>query len=221
MALRFWKRLMGAALASAAGLFLFMSGAAAQERGSLADMTLGADDAPVRLIEYASLTCNHCAAFHAEAFPRLKSDYIETGKVHFTLRELPVVPAHPALVARSYAGTMLARCIADEDGAEGYFSAMKTLFEAQKIWAFGEDARGELLKIANDAGLDEAGFDACIAREDLITHIDKNVAIATDEFAVRATPGFIINGDYRRYDSFEALFDALDAAVEKASGGAG
>ncbi len=181
--------------------------------GALSEMVLGAEDAPVTVIEYASLTCSHCARWHEEIFPAVNERYIKTGKVRFILREMPVVPAHPALVARSYAGSMLARCAADAGGASRYFAMMDTLFETQEVWAFGEDARGELLKTAAEAGIDEPAFDACLQRADLKAHIDRNVAIATDEFAVQGTPGFIINGTYERFQTFEDIFDALDAAA--------
>lgn len=187
-----------------------------EKTGALAEMTLGAVDAPVTMIEYASVTCNHCADWHADVFPNIKENYIDTGKVRFILREMPVIPAHPALVARSYAGTMLARCAADKGGSEAYFNSMSELFAQQETWAFGEDPRGELLKIGAGAGIDEAAFDACLQRADLKAHIDENVTIAADEFKIQGTPGFIIEGEYIRVFSFEDLSKALDEAIEKA-----
>lgn len=182
--------------------------------GALSEMFLGDMDAPVTVIEYASLTCSHCAHWHEEIFPTVYENYIKTGKVRFILREMPVIPGHPALVARSYAGSMLARCAADASGAEGYFAMMDTLFETQEVWAFGDDARAELLKTAANAGIDEPTFDACLQRADLKAHIDGNVAIATDEFELQGTPGFIINGKYERFQAFEDIYKALDAAAE-------
>lgn len=199
-----------------AALIAVMSDARAEEtdkHGALSEMALGAEDAPVTVIEYASVTCSHCAHWYEEIFPRFSEDYIETGKVRFILREMPVIPGHPALVARSYAGSMLARCAADEGGTESYFSVMHALFEGQETWAFGDDPRGELLKIAAETGIDEAGFDACLERAELKAHIDKNITIATDEFAIQGTPGFIINGQYERFGAFEDIFDALDEAA--------
>ena len=202
---------------TAAVLIAALSGARAEEtgkHGALSEMIMGAEDAPVTVIEYASVTCSHCAHWHEEIFPRFKQDYVDTGKVRFILREMPVIPGHPALVARSYAGSMLARCAADEGGTESYFAVMHALFDGQETWAFGSDPRGELIKIAADAGIDEAGFDACLERAEVKAHIDKNITIATDEFAIEGTPGFIINGRYERFGAFEDIFEALDAAAQ-------
>ena len=182
--------------------------------GAMSEMVLGAEDAPVTLIEYASVTCSHCAHWHEEVFPRLSKDYIDTGKVRFILREMPVIPSHPALVARSYAGSMLARCAADKGGTESYFAVMHALFEGQEEWAFGEDPKSELLKISAESGIDEAGFNACLERADIKAHIDENIKIATDEFAIQGTPGFIINGRYERFNAYEDIFAALDAAAQ-------
>ena len=201
--------LMAALIAAAAG-------ARAEETpatGALSEMILGAEDAPVTVIEYASVTCSHCAHWHEEVYPRFKEDYVDTGKVRFILREMPVLPNHPALIARSYAGSMLARCAADDAGTEGYFAVMDALFEGQETWAFGDDPKGELLKIAAEAGIDEAGFEACLERAELKAHIDKNITIAVDEFAIQGTPGFIINGRYERFGAFEEIFEALDKAA--------
>jgi len=181
--------------------------------GALSEMTLGDADAPVTVIEYASLTCSHCANWHEEVFPTVNEQYIETGKIRFILREMPVIPGHPTLVARSYAGAMLARCAADDGGADKYFSVMDTLFETQETWAFGEDARAELLKTAADAGIDEAAFDACLQRDDIKAHIDDNIAVARDEYEIGGTPSFIVNGVYKRFQSHQELFDAIDAAT--------
>jgi len=188
--------------------------AAPAETGALSEMVLGDENAPVTVIEYASLTCSHCAHWHEEIFPTVNENYIKTGKVRFILREMPVIPGHPALVARSYAGAMLARCAADTGGADSYFAMMDTLFETQEIWAFGDDARAELLKTAAAAGIDEPTFDACLQRADLKAHIDGNIEVATDEYEIQGTPGFIINGNYERFEAFEDIFKALDKAAE-------
>ncbi len=181
--------------------------------GALSEMVLGADNAPITVIEYASVTCSHCAHWHEEIFPTIEENYIKTGKVRFVLREMPVIPGHPALVPRSYAGSMLARCAADKGGADAYFDVMHRLFEGQEVWAFGNDPKGELLKIAATADIDETDFEACLERADLKAHIDKNISIATEEYDLQGTPGFIINGEYRRFDAFEEIFDALDSAA--------
>lgn len=192
-------------------------GAAAHAQAdALSEMAMGDADAPVTMIEYASLTCSHCADWHQNVFPKVKEAYIDTGKVRLVLREFPVVPAHPALVARSYAGSMLARCAADIGGADAYFSVMGQLFKEQDVWAFGEDARGELLKVAAAAGIDEAAFNHCVTREDLKTHIDQNITTGTDDHGVTGTPGFIVNGEHKRIFEFEDVAKALDEALAAA-----
>ena len=202
------------ALAAAPGGAFAQTPANSAQTGALSEMVLGDKNAPVTVIEYASLTCSHCAHWHEEIFPTVNENYIKTGKIRFILREMPVIPGHPALVARSYAGAMLARCAADTGGADSYFAMMDTLFETQEVWAFGNDARAELLKTAAAAGIDEPTFDACLQRADLKDHIDGNIEIATDEYEIQGTPGFIINGKYERFEAFEDIFDALDKAAE-------
>lgn len=184
--------------------------------GALSEMVMGDENAPVTLMEYASVTCNHCAHWHDKVFPAIKEDYIDTGKIRFVLREYPTIPGHPALIARSYAGTMLARCAADRNGSEAYFKVMSILFDQQETWAFGEDARGELLKIAAAEGIDEAGFDACISRDDLKDHIDENIGIAAEKYEIGGTPGFIIGGEYKRIFTYEDVAKALDEAIAAA-----
>ena len=108
--------------------------------GPLGDVWLGSPDAKCTIIEYASMTCTHCAAFHRETWPKLKSTYIDTGKVHFTLREFP-------LDRLAAAGFMLARCA----GNDKYFALTDLLFDKQEDWAFIQEAARSLGR------LDEAG----------------------------------------------------------------
>lgn len=214
-------RRAGAALLAAGALALSPTLAPAQEAsiapgGALAEMAMGDENAPVTVIEYASLTCNHCAHWHEEVFPTVKRDYIDTGKVRLILREYPTIPGHPALIARSYAGTMLARCAADEGGPKAYFDIMGALFADQTNWAFGDNPRGALVEIAENAGLGEAGFDACIQREALKDHIDRNIAVAADEYGVNSTPSFIVNGEVVKIRNAEEAAEVFDAALKDA-----
>lgn len=180
---------------------------------ALTDMSLGNADAPVTMIEYASVTCGHCAAWNKDVYPEIYERYIKTGKVRFVVREFPRIPGHPVLVPRSYAGTMLARCAAEQNGTDSYFDVLKTLFAKQQEWAFGQDARGELLKIANEVQLDEAAFDACIQRDDIKDHLDQTMRKAESAYNIASTPSFVINGEVKKVYSIEEITTALDAAL--------
>lgn len=151
--------------------------------GPLKDMTMGKSDAKVSIIEYASLTCPHCAHFEATTFPELKKKYIDTGKVFYTFREFPFDP-------RATAAFMLARC-APEDK---YFPMVEVLFQQQMDWATAKDAKGELLRIAKLAGFTQESFNACLTNQKLLDQINASRDKATNEFGVDATPTFFING---------------------------
>lgn len=185
---------------------------AAQElkTGALADMTLGDPDAPVTVIEYASVTCPHCAHFYEDVFPALKEKYIDTGKVKFVFREFPTSPAN-----LSVAGSMIARCAADKGGTDAYFTVVDTLFTTQKTWIFGEDPRDELVKIAAKGGLSEADFDACVHREEVLNKINENVESGRNKYGVNSTPSFIVNETLRHFSTIEEFSDALDDAIKK------
>ncbi|MCC2095688.1 MAG: DsbA family protein, partial [Hyphomicrobiales bacterium] len=109
--------------------------------GPLKDMVMGDENAPVTIIEYASMTCPHCANFHNNVYPDIKKNYLETGKAKLIFREFPLDP-------RAYAASMLARC-ADE---QFYFPMTEVLFKQQDVWARVDDPRPPLLQIAKLAG---------------------------------------------------------------------
>ena len=180
--------------------------------GALAEMTLGSPDAPVTLIEYASITCGHCATFHESVFPTIKENYIDTGKVQFVFREFPTAPAN-----LSVAGSMIARCAADKGGNDAYFLVIDALFKTQRNWAFSSDPRTELIKIASQAGMDEAAFDACVNRQELLDLINENVKTGSQKYQVNSTPSFIIGGQLRHFSTAEDMSKALDEAIEKAA----
>ncbi|MDQ0349571.1 DsbA family protein [Ancylobacter vacuolatus] len=151
--------------------------------GALPDQVLGKADAPVTIVEYASLTCGHCAHFHETTYPVLKEKYIDTGKVRFILREFPL-----DIVAK--AAFMLARC-----GGEGkYYPMTDTLFETQKNWAFSSNPAQALLAIAKQSGMTEAQFNACLNDTALAGQIDEVAKRGATEFGIDSTPTFFING---------------------------
>jgi protein-disulfide isomerase len=149
---------------------------------ALGDKVLGRTDAPVTIVEYASATCPHCAAFHKDVFPQLKSEFIDTGKVKFIFREFPFDDL-------ALAAFMLARCAPPEK----YFPMIDVLFEQQKVWA-SKDARTELAKIAQLAGIGQDGFDKCLKNEDLAKGIMAIRDKAANTYGVEATPTFFVNG---------------------------
>ena len=186
--------------------------------GAFAEMSVGSDDAKVTVIEYASTTCPHCADFHNRVYSQIKKDYVDTGKVKFIFREFPTPPAN--LAAATF---MLARCAADQKGSEGYFLVLDTLFKTQGVqkersgWLFSEDTRADLLRIANQVNLNEADFDTCINRPDLLEHINNTVEHARNKYEIQSTPTFVINGNVRNpRHTVEAFSEILDEALEKA-----
>ena len=179
--------------------------------GALAEMALGNPEAAVTVIEYASVTCPHCATFHETVYPALKESYIDTGKIHYIFREFPTAPAELSVV-----GSMLARCAADKGGEDAFFLVLDALFKTQRTWIFSDNPRAELVKIANQAGMDEAAFDACVKREELLDLINGNVTAARDQYDVNSTPSFVINGALRHFSNVEDFSRAIDEALENA-----
>jgi protein-disulfide isomerase len=152
---------------------------------ALPDMVLGSDKAPVTVVEYASMTCPHCAHFEETTFPELKKRYIDTGKVRFIFREFPLDPL-------ASAGFMLARCAGEKDHGK-YFAMIETLFRQQQQWVVAKPVP-PLLAIAKQAGFTEQSFDACLANQKLLDGIQNVRQRAIDKFKVASTPTFFING---------------------------
>ncbi len=184
--------------------------------GALSDMAAGSADAPVTVVEYASVTCPACAAFHAQVYPEIKEKYIDTGKVRFIFREFPTPPAN-----LSIAGSMLARCAADKGGKDAYFVILNALFATQRTWIYGDSPRDELLKIAAQAGMDSNDFDACVKRQELLDYLNEKVKEGSEKYDISSTPSFVLNGQVRHFSSVEDFSKALDEALEKAESGAG
>jgi protein-disulfide isomerase len=152
--------------------------------GPLPELTLGNSDAPITVVEYASMTCGHCANFHNKVFPQLKEKYIDSGKVYFIMREFP-------LDNLAAAASMLARCA----GGDKTFPLISALFAKQEDWAFVRgDPRPELLKFAKQAGFTQESFDKCLTDQKLLDEILAVRTRAADTFGVNATPTFFING---------------------------
>ena len=178
--------------------------AAAVDKELVKEMTLGDENAPVKVIEYASATCPHCKSFHVNTFKDVKANYIDTGKVHFTYRE--VYFDRFGL----WAG-MVARC----GGGDNYFGIINLVFEQQSTWTKGEtplDIAENLKKIGRTAGLTTDQLDACLQDEALAQAM---IAVYEDNAkadGIRSTPSFMINGTLvagdQSYDAFSALIEA-------------
>jgi protein-disulfide isomerase len=151
--------------------------------GGLGDVWLGPDSAKVTIIEYASLTCTHCAHFHEATFPELKKRYIDTGLVRFSLREFPLDPL-------ATAGFMLAR----SDNSARYYPITDLLFDTQKSWAFVNKPVDELKKILKQAGISDEKFETVLKDQKLYDAINAVKTRGMDVFKVDSTPTFFING---------------------------
>jgi protein-disulfide isomerase len=151
--------------------------------GPLGDVWLGKDDAPVTIIEYASMTCPHCAHFHTETFPVLKEKYIDSGKVRFVLREFPFDPL-------ATAAFMLARC----NGNDKYYPMIDLLFSQQKNWTSGSNPAESLLATVRQAGFTQESFEACLKNQPIYDGVNAVRDRGDKVFGVDSTPTFFING---------------------------
>ena len=151
--------------------------------GPLGDMAQGPADARVTIVEYASLTCSHCAEFHKSTYPALKERYIDTGRVRYVLREFPFDPL-------ATAGFMLARC----DGDAKYYPITDLLFEKQKSWAFVDKPLDALRQMMRQAGFSQEKFDACLRDQKVYDAVNAVKNRGLEKFRIDSTPTFFING---------------------------
>jgi protein-disulfide isomerase len=165
------------------------------------DLVLGDPKAPITVIEYSSLSCPHCARFQKDVLPRVKADFIDTGKVSWVMRDFPL--NKPAIQA-----SLLAHCLSPMR----YFNIVDILFKTQDQW-LQNDSTEPLAQIAATAGMDRATFDACQANKDAEAKIVAARKTGEDAFGINATPTFIANGvkleGEQSYDDMKALFAKL------------
>ena len=176
--------------------------------GPLGDEALGAANAPNVIIEYASMTCPHCARFTNDVFPLLKQRDIDTGRVRYIFREFPLDPLAGGAAA-------LARCA----GKDKFFPTIELLFRTQETWAV-EHPEGPLLATVKQVGFTEESFKACLADQKILDGIIAVRDRAANDFKVEATPTFFINGEMKvgelSIDEIEALLKpAAPAAPSK------
>ncbi|MBI1648859.1 DsbA family protein [Hyphomicrobium sulfonivorans] len=207
------RAVLTAACATALGAALALP-LAAQSRGpsevpvaelmkpvGLPDLAIGPDDAKVTVVEYASMTCGHCATFTNNVWPDFKKKYIDTGKVRYVFREFP-------LDNLAAAASMLARCA----GNDKALPMIEVLFEKQNEWAFGEgNPVPRLFEIAKQAGFTQESFDKCLTDQKLLDDITAGRTRASEVFGVSATPTFYVNG--KKLEGGNTM-DKFDAAIE-------
>ncbi|ADJ24677.1 DSBA oxidoreductase [Hyphomicrobium denitrificans ATCC 51888] len=172
----------------------------------LADLTLGPADAKVTVVEYASMTCPHCAHFETDVFENFKKKYIDTGKVRFVYREFPLDNLAAAV-------SMLARCA----GGDKTFPLIQTFYAKQAEWAFTQgNPVPKLFDIAKQAGFTQESFDKCLTDQKLLDQITAQRTRASDTFGVNATPTFFINGkklpETPTLEAFDKVIEPLLAA---------
>ncbi len=178
---------------------------------AIKDFALGSPDAKVKIVEYLSFTCPHCEHFHAEILPKLKADYIDTGKVLIEYHEV-------YFDQMGLLGAMLARC----GGEMRYFGLTDMLYAKQRDWAAAasiDDAVVELKKFARAAGMVDADVDVCLhdqkMAEALVAHYQANIAKDYPGDTFHGTPSFIINGTQYSNMPYDEMQKILDAELAK------
>jgi protein-disulfide isomerase len=169
---------------------------------SLPDMALGPANAPVTITEYASMTCPHCSAFNETVFPKIKSEYIDTGKIRYVFREFP-------LDIKAAAGSMLSRCIAKDDSGK-YFAVTDMLFRQQNDWVL-KNTTETLARIGKQAGLSQQAVEDCLKDQGLLDKIAADQKYAAEVLKVDSTPTFFVNGEKIKG---ETSFEAFDKKIK-------
>lgn len=172
--------------------------------GPLPEQSFGAADAPVTVIEYASLTCPHCRTFHVNTWPAVKERYVDPGKVRFIMREFPFDP-------RASGGFMLARCA----GEDKWYATIDLLYRSQDNWARVADATAAFKSIMGMTGMSSAAVEACLSDQALLEKVTA-VMTAGQAYGVDSTPTFFINGEMHKgaltIEQFSAIVDPMIAA---------
>jgi len=172
---------------------------------AMSEMSLGKDDAPVTMVEYSSLGCPHCAAFHFETLPKIKAEYIDTGKLRLVYRDFPL--GTPALAA-----AMIARCA----GRDRYFGFVELLFRSQSQWSQSNNPLEAIARVVRFGGMSEADINDCLKYQPLLESIRKGAETANEKLKIDSTPSFIIGSEVISgalpYEHFKK---AIDKALKK------
>ena len=166
------------------------------------EIFLGNKDAKIVVIEYASMTCSHCANFHKEVYPKIKENYIDTNKIKFIFRDFP-------LDKQALFGSVLAKCAPKEK----YFDFVKLILNTQKKWIASDDTFQDKLKnIGKLAGLNENKINTCFKDEQIVDNILKSRSDAEKKYNITSTPSLIINEkkySAMSYETFEKIIESL------------
>ncbi len=168
--------------------------------GPLGEAALGDPKAPNVIIEYVSMTCPHCQRFHTEIYPKIKSQFVDTGKVYFILREFPLDPLARAAI-------VVARCAPKER----FFPLVDLMYDHQDQWAFVDQPADALFNLVKQAGFSRDSFNACLTNQPLLDGVNWVQDRAQKEFGVNSTPTFFING---KKIAGEQTFDDIKAALK-------
>lgn len=191
--------------AAAAAVSLSACGGSSRVTPAEGDMALGAaEGAKVTVVEYASVTCGHCAAWQEEVWPAFKAKYVDTNKVRYVFREFPTAPQAVAV-----AGFLIARCA----GEGQYFEVIEEVMASQKEWQAGTPPSQSLQRIASSAGLNDQQFRACVSDREAIAAMDQRIKAGLDA-GVTGTPTFFVNGVKIADSSLAALSAAIDPLLE-------
>ncbi len=169
------------------------------------DRVMGKADAPITIIEYASTTCGHCADLHTKVLPKIKADWIDTGKAKLIYRDFPTGPAHLSIGA-----SMIAHCA----GPERYFPVLGLIMENQEKWMGAANPLDGLKKLVRLAGMTGEDVDACLGRQDLATAVQERARAGNALYGVHVTPTLIINGTKVQGANPDEIEKALKAAVK-------
>ncbi|WP_226634790.1 DsbA family protein [Brevundimonas poindexterae] len=196
--------LTGAALAAMGALAA--CGGDSGGQAAQGDMAKGAPEgAEVTVVEYASVTCGHCAQWQETVWPEFKAKYVDTNKVRFVFREFPTPPAEVAA-----AGFLLARCA----GEDRYFQVIEEIMASQREWQQGISPAATLSRVATSVGLSEDEYRACITDADALAALDERIQAGRAE-GVTGTPTFFVNGTRVPDSSLQGLSAAVDAELAK------
>ncbi len=171
----------------------------------LPDKVFGATDAPVTIVEYASVTCHFCMKFHTETWPALKAKYVDAGKVRFIMREFPLDPL-------ASAAFMLARCAGDDK----WYPMLDLLYRTKENWGHSQNPSETLLQTVRQGGFTKDSFEACLRDEQLFQNVKRSAEVAARDFGVNSTPTFFINGERRTgaltLQEFDRILEPMLAA---------
>jgi protein-disulfide isomerase len=173
---------------------------------SLPDMALGPATSAVTITEYASMTCSHCANFNEHVFPKIKSEFIDSGKIRYVFREFP-------LDIKAAAGSMLSRCIANGDAGK-YFAVVDMLFKQQNDWVM-KNTTETLTRIGKQAGLSAQAVETCLKDQALLDKLAADQKFANEVLKVNSTPTFFINGEMIKGETSFEEFDKRIKALLK------